>query len=157
MRKYIVLYIHNQKQVILVNWKKYGCWCGVGGYIEGNIEKMNVLKRGQEIAQELCGIDIEIVKLAGVLKINEKDERFSETVYCYHAYTSNTLIQRYKGLNNAKWVEFSKILNYKLFPNSDRHILKAVQRSNYFEITLDFDRSTSVYPYPVRIRHKYKP
>lgn len=140
MKTQALLYIHNADNILLINWKKYGHWCSIGGTVGEDGDSLYDV--GINAAKALCGITPSMLKLRGVFNFNCRVcENDSSISYIFQAYTKNPTIYKCKELYNAKWVPINKALNYKLFPNSDRYLLNTYLRSNkFFNIALEYTK-----------------
>lgn len=133
-----LLYIHYRDNILLINWKKYGHWCCIGGSVGENGDSLYDV--GINAAKNLCGITPTTLRLRGIFNFNCKIcDNDSSISYVFHAETKNPTITKCKELNNAKWVPVNKALNYKLFPNSERYLLNTYLSSNkFFNLSLEY-------------------
>jgi hypothetical protein len=142
MKTGTLLYIHNKDSILLVNFRKYGGWCCVGGYL-GETGK-TVYEAGLNAAKNLCGINPEIVNLRGKFTFNDTlSPNESSTYFVFEARVNKaTLNINRSNLYNAKWVPIKKALNYKLFPNSERYLLSTYLKSaGYFDLVIQYSHS----------------
>lgn len=141
MKTKSLLYIHNKGNILLVNWRKYGFWCCVGGTLgeHGN----TLYEAGVNSAKCLCGISPEITNLRGIFMFNDKVKPDDSSIsYVFDAVVKKSSIIINAQLNNAKWVPVNKVLNYKLFPNSERYLLNTYLNSDtFFNLTLEYTNS----------------
>lgn len=149
MKTYAILYIHNKNKILLVNWKKYKSWCGIGDYLTNNNADLETT--GIKASKTLVGITPEIITLKGKAKFICPDypEDNSE-YYIFKAYSKTTKLKLYKDLNNAKWVDEKYVLNMKLFTNLERFILSEYMKNNrYFDLEITYKNRLA------KITHKH--
>lgn len=137
MKTGVILYINNNNNILLVNWRKYGHWCGVGGYVE---EAQSIKEAGIFWLKEICGLEPVIRQLRGVFTFICNDcEECTTKYYVFDAISNTTALKLTEKLHTVRWVPKDKILNYILFPNSSRYLLNTyLMNDEFFDLELEY-------------------
>ncbi len=141
MKKQIIstTYVQYKNEVLLINWRPYGPYCGVGGFL--GLHGDSVFQTAQSTLETLVGIrpaDVDF-QLVGRVVFTAEETQEHNVNYIFKGIAQNKMITKHPQVHSAKWVPQDKLFNYKLFPNNERMFLEEVLNSTYFEIELKYE------------------
>jgi hypothetical protein len=140
MKQTSTTYITSNNKILLANFRPYGPYGGLGGYI--GIHGNNPIDTAINTIHELTGLSVTPAQLVKKGEVIFKDTEVQENTHThiFIVALNNPQIKKSNELNKLKWISMDKVFNYKLFPNFDRLFMAELLTGTYFKTELTYSQ-----------------
>lgn len=142
MKQISTVYITSDNKVLLANFRPYGPYGGLGGFIDEH--GSNAIETAYNTIRSLTGLtaDCDQLEKKGEVLYKDLDTGEEDLIHIFTLEVASPHIQIKKSseLHKLKWVSKEKVFNYKLFPNLDRLYMAEILNNAYFEVELTYSK-----------------